>query len=140
MQLSPPNVTHDSDGEAPPAYNLVMQTKELLQVESRPGAAPDTRVIKLVGSLTLSCCYEFQDRLRADTSKCLILDMSEVKFVDSSGIGCLVNGYIAHHMAGGRLVLAGVNKRIRETLEETRVQQFFTMYDTLEQAEKELAI
>ncbi len=115
-----------------------MQTKEILQVESRPGAAPDSRVIKLLGSLTLSCCFEFQDQLRADTSKCLILDMSEVKYVDSSGIGCLVNGYISHHMAGGRLVLAGVNKRVRETLEETRVQQFFSIYETVEQAEKEV--
>lgn len=117
-----------------------MQTKETLQVDVRPGAAPETRVMKLAGSLTLSCCYEFQDRLRADTSKCLILDMSEVKYVDSSGIGCLVNGYIAHHMAGGRMVLAGVNKRIRETLEETRVIQFFTIYDTAELAEKALVI
>ena len=117
-----------------------MQTKETLQVESRPGAAPNTRVMKLMGSLTLSCCYEFQDRLRADTSNCLILDLTEVRFVDSSGIGCLVNGYISHHMAGGRLVLAGANKHIRETLEETRVQQFFTLYDTVEQAERELLV
>jgi anti-anti-sigma factor len=135
-----PNVTGDSDEQCGATYNRAMQTQETLQVEPRPGTAPDTRVMKLAGSLTLSCCYAFQDQLRADNSRCLILDMTEVKFVDSSGIGCLVNGYIAHHMAGGRLVLAGVNKRIRETLEETRVQQFFTLYDTVEQAEKELAI
>ena len=114
-----------------------MQTKETLQVESRPGSTSGTRVLKLNGSLTLACCFDFQDSLRADTSPCLILDMTDVKFVDSSGIGCLVNGYIAHHMAGGRLLLAGVNKRIRETLEETRVQQFFSFYDTVEQAEKD---
>jgi len=106
-------------------------------VESRQGAAPQTRVLKITGSLTLSCCYEFQDRLRADNSPCLILDMTDVKYVDSSGIGCLVNGYIAHHMAGRRMVLAGVNKRIRETLEETRVQQFFSIFDTVEEAERE---
>jgi anti-anti-sigma factor len=122
-------------------YNLVMPVipKETLQVESRPGAAPHARVLKLTGSLTIDCCYDFQDRLRADKSPCLILDMADVKFVDSSGIGCLVNGYIAHHMAGGRLVLVGVNKRIRETLEETRVQQFFSIFATVEEAEKEVA-
>jgi anti-anti-sigma regulatory factor len=42
-------------------------------------------------------------------------------------------------MAGGRLVLVGVNKRIRETLEETRVQQFFSIFATVEEAEKEVA-
>ena len=35
-------------------------------------------------------------------------------------------------------MLAGVNKRIRETLEETRVQQFFEFYDTVEKAEREV--
>ena len=104
----------------------------------RSGAAPDVRVLKLTGSLTLSSCFDLQDTLRADTSQCLILDMTQVKFVDSSGIGCLVNGYISHHMAGGRMVLAGVNKRIRDTLEETRVQQFFTFYDTVEEAEEKV--
>jgi len=135
--LSLGNVTGDSDGAPGAAYNLSMQTKETLQVESRQGAAPQTRVLKITGSLTLSCCYEFQDRLRADNSPCLILDMTDVKYVDSSGIGCLVNGYIAHHMAGRRMVLAGVNQRIRETLEETRVQQFFSIFDTVEEAERE---
>jgi anti-anti-sigma factor len=116
-----------------------MRTKETLQVESRSGAAPNTRVLKLTGSLTLAACFDFQDQLRADTSRCLILDMTDVKFVDSSGIGCLVNGYMSHHMAGGRMMLVGINKRIRTTLEETRVQQFFTLYDTVEEAEKEMA-
>ena len=111
---------------------------ETLQVEPRAGASPDTRVLKLTGSLTLSCCYDFQDRLRADTASFLIVDMTDVKYVDSSGIGCLVNGYIAHHMAGRRMVLVGINKRIRETLEETRVQQFFSIFATVDEAEKEL--
>ncbi len=129
-------MTGDSDDLRVTTYNPAMQTNETLQVESRTGAAPNTRVLKVTGALTLSSCYAFQDQLRADTSSCLILDMTDVKFVDSSGIGCLVNGYIAHHMAGGRMVLAGVNKRIRDTLEETRTQQFFTFYDSVDEAEK----
>jgi anti-sigma B factor antagonist len=115
-----------------------MQHTEKLQVETRPGPASDIVVLKLTGALTLGSCYEVQDRLRSDPAKCLILDMTEVAFVDSSGIGCLVNGYIAHHMAGGRMVLAGVNKRLRDTLEETRVEQFFSTFPTVAAAEKEL--
>jgi len=113
--------------------------KESLLVESRAAAAEGVRVVRLSGSLTLGCCFQVQDLLREAPEQSLIVDMSEVRFVDSSGLGCLVNGYIAHHMAGGRVVLAGLNKRTRETLEETRVQQFFTIYDTVEQAEKEMA-
>jgi anti-anti-sigma factor len=112
--------------------------KESLLVESRAAAAEGVRVVRLSGSLTLGSCFQVQDLLREAPEQSLIVDMSEVRFVDSSGLGCLVNGYIAHHMAGGRVVLAGLNKRTRETLEETRVQQFFTIFETVEEAEKEL--
>lgn len=111
--------------------------KEKLQVESRPGSVPETQVLRLSGSVTLDCCFDLQDTLRANPETFLIVDMSDVRFVDSSGIGCLLNGYMAHHMAGGRLVLVGVNPRVRETLEETRVVQFLAMYESVEEAEKE---
>lgn len=112
--------------------------KDMLTVDSRPAAAEGVRVLRLSGSLTLSCCFQVQDQLRTNPKESLIVDMTEVRFVDSSGLGSLVNGYIAHHMAGSRVVLAGLNKRVRETLEETRVQQFFTIFDTVDEAEKEL--
>jgi anti-anti-sigma factor len=108
-----------------------------LQVEMRSGSARGTRIVRLTGSVTLDSCFDLQDVLRSEPETFLILEMPAVKFVDSSGIGCLVNGYMAHHMAGGRLVLAGANERVRETLEETRVTQFLAVYDSVEQAEKE---
>ena len=132
------SVTADIPRTRATLYNFIMP-KETLQVETRPGKAPDTRVLRLAGSLTLSSCFDLQDRLRADTStSCLIVDMTDVPYVDSSGIGCLVNGYIAQHMAGGRMVLVGVNKRVLETLHETRVQQFFSIFPTVEEAEREV--
>ena len=131
------SVTADIPRTRATLYNFIMP-KETLQVETRPGKAPDTRVLRLAGSLTLSSCFDLQDRLRADTSSCLIVDMTDVPYVDSSGIGCLVNGYIAQHMAGGRMVLVGVNKRVLETLHETRVQQFFSIFATVEEAEREV--
>ena len=137
--MSLPSVTAVNSGWRASFYNRVMQ-KETLQVESRAGASPDTRVLRLSGSLTLGSCFAVQDVLRADTSACLIVDLTDVRFVDSSGIGCLVNGYIAHHMAGSRMVLVGVNKRVQETLEETRVQQFFSIYPTVEEAEKSATV
>lgn len=121
----------------PKLYNFRMP-KDALLVETRPSAAENVGVLRLSGSLTLASCFQVQDQLRANPAQSLIVDMSEVRFVDSSGLGALVNGYIAHHMAGSRVLLAGLNKRVRETLEETRVQQFFTIFDTVEQAEKEL--
>jgi anti-anti-sigma regulatory factor len=36
------------------------------------------------------------------------------------------------------MVLVGVNKRVLETLHETRVQQFFSIFPTVEEAEREV--
>lgn len=130
-------VTNDSARETPLCLEFRNMEKEKLQVESRVGSLPDIRILRLSGSLTISSCYEIQDMLRADTSALLIVDLSELRYVDSSGIGALVNGYMAHHMAGGRMVLAAVNQRIRETLEETRVTQFLTVYESVDAAQKD---
>jgi len=137
--LSLRGVTGDNSRRVARAYNDPMQ-KETLKVESRAGSEPQTRVLRLSGSLTLDSCFDVQDLLRADTSALLIVDMSEVRYVDSSGIGCLVNGYMSHHMAGGRMVLAGVNPRIQGTLEETRVMRDLTVYENVEQAERECSV
>ncbi len=109
--------------------------QDTLTVESVAGATQGTRVLRLKGPITLSTFFDFQNLIRSDASPKLILDLTEVPYVDSSGIGCLVNGYISHHMAGGRLILTGVNKRVRETLHETRVEQFFSFYPSVADAE-----
>jgi len=108
--------------------------KDTLAIESIPSPVTGVTVLRLSGNITLSTCFDLQDRLRAETSEHLILDLSNVQFVDSSGIGCLVNGYVSHHMMGGRMVLAGVNKRILTALHETRVNQFFSFFPSVEEA------
>src|SRR4051794_38641445 len=82
-QLSLRDVMGDSSGKPATSYNLVM-ANETLQVESPAGASPEARVLKLSGSLTLSCCYDLQPRLRADASACGITDMTDIKYVASA--------------------------------------------------------
>ena len=133
---SPKNVTHDAGVSRPAAYNGAMQ-RDTLSMEVVAGTAKGTTVVRLTGSITLSTCFDLQDFLRADKSDWLILDMQAIKYVDSSGIGCLVNGYVSHQMTGGKLVLAGTGTRILETLSETRVAKFFTICGSVEEAELE---
>jgi anti-sigma B factor antagonist len=66
--------------------------------------------------------------VRGNTSRHLILDMSDVPYMDSAGIGALVGAYVNHQKEGRSLALVGVTDRVRAALQVTRVEQFFKFY------------
>ncbi len=107
-----------------------------LRIEKLSSAIPGRRVLKLQGPLTLSNSFEFQELIRSDSATSLILDLSGVPYIDSAGVGCLVNGYVSHQNAGRSLSLVGVNDRVRTLLRMTRVEQFFPIFDSLTAAEQ----
>lgn len=106
-----------------------------LAIETRDGAAPGHRVMKLEGPLVLKNIFEFQPAVRAETVPLLVLDMTGVPYVDSAGIGALVNAHVSCQRGGRRLALVGVNQRSRDVLTITQVESLFRFYDTVEQAE-----
>ncbi len=121
----------------PVQYNLLMPDLPL-RIEKLPSTA-GRRVLRLEGPLTLKNCFEFQNLVRADRNSSLILDLSAVPYVDSAGIGCLVNGYVSHQNAGARLVLAGVADRVRTALRIANVEQFFPIFPNVAEAEQGVA-
>lgn len=60
----------------------------------------------------------------------LVIDLSGVNFVDSSGLGALVSVLRAVSAKGGDVVLAGLQPNIRAMLELTRLDRIFAVYDT----------
>ncbi len=64
----------------------------------------------------------------------IILDLAEVKFVDSTGIAALVKLSSAAKQKGGCLKLLRLTKRIRDVLQITRLGPVLGIYDDLEQA------
>jgi len=95
--------------------------------------AEDTRVLKLTGPLTISNLFEFQNLVRANTSPKLIIDFTNVPYVDSAGVGALVGAYVRHQKEGHSITLAGVNDRVRGTLKVTQVDKFFEYVDSVPQ-------
>src|SRR5215471_1365898 len=104
--------------------------QEPLQIEDISGTPHDYRVLRLSGPVTISNFFEFQSLVRGNTSRKLILDLSGVPYIDSAGIGALVGVYVNHQKNGRSLALVGVNKRVRDAMQVTRVEQFFRFYDT----------
>lgn len=107
-----------------------------LRIEVEPTSVPGRRVLRLEGPLTLRNCFELQNLVRVNGNSSLILDVSAVPYMDSAGIGCLVNGYVSHQNAGASLSLAGVTDRVRTSLRVANVEKFFPMFASVAEAEQ----
>ena len=107
-----------------------------LQIEESDGSREGIRIWRLTGPLSLSNLFAFQAKVRANTSRALILDFTAVPLADSAGIGALVGAHVSRQKENRSLGLVGVNQRIHNALEVTRVQNFFKFFDTVEQAEQ----
>jgi anti-sigma B factor antagonist len=102
-----------------------------LVIEDTPGPKNGQRILRLTGPITISNLFDFQSRVRTDTSETLILDFTGVPYVDSAGIGALVGAYVTHQKDGRSLLLVGVNQRVKDALQVTRVQQFFKFVESV---------
>ena len=58
----------------------------------------------------------------------LVIDLAGVTYVDSASIGCLMDLYRQATTAGGRLKLAGVQKRVETMLSMTGAQNFLEIH------------
>jgi anti-sigma B factor antagonist len=112
---------------------------ESLRIEDQPGTQSGSRVLRLNGPLVLTTLFEFQATVRANTSQALIIDLTQVPYVDSAGIGALVGAYVRHQKEGYSLALVGVSERVRNALKVTRVEQFFRFFESVSAAEEATA-
>lgn len=68
------------------------------------------------------------------SSKHLVLDLSGVNYIDSTGLGTLVGVYSSARGAGAEIKLAGLNQRLRDLLQITKLVTVFEVYDSVQQA------
>jgi anti-sigma B factor antagonist len=113
--------------------------QDSLRIEDQPGTQPGQRILRLDGALVMTTMFEFQATVRADKSQALIIDFTNVPYVDSAGIGALVGAYVTRQNGGRSLALVGVSERIHNALKVTHVEQFFRFFDSGSAAEEATA-
>ena len=59
----------------------------------------------------------------------VVIDLSEVVYIDSATIGCLMDLYRQATQAGGAIKLAGVQKRVETMLTMTGAQNFIELHE-----------
>ena len=89
--------------------------------------AEDATIVRLSGDLTRDFTAAFKEQVKRliPQTKRLVLDLSTVAYMDSSGLGALVSVYVTSKKAGCALQLINLSKRVRELLGLTNVLSVF---------------
>ena len=106
-----------------------------LRVENVAGSRDGCQILRLTGPLTLANLFGFQNVVRAEKAPTTIIDLTNVPYVDSAGIGALLGAHVSRQKEGHSLALVGVNQRVQNALEITHVWKFFSVYPTVPEAE-----
>ena len=73
-------------------------------------------------------------QLFASGTKDLLIDLKEVRFIDSSGLGVLVSGFKNASARQGSLKLSGLQTQVKSMFELTRLHRVFDILQTVDEA------
>jgi anti-sigma B factor antagonist len=94
----------------------------------------DVSVVDVSGKITLgegaSALRNLLHDLVAGGHKKVLLNLQNVSYIDSAGIGELVSGYTTLTNQGGTLKLLGLTNRIKDLLQITKLYTVFDVHET----------
>ena len=114
-------------------------------IERNQGKTPGTVVFRLSGPFTARDMHgalspnELLNTFESEEGAphaLHILDLADVPYIDSAGLGLIVSHYVRCQGRGVRLVVAGVSPRVVQLLEMTKVDEFFPRVGSVEEADR----
>lgn len=100
--------------------------------------AGNTVVVEVSGQIDLANSTQVRKvllrEIKENRAARVAVNLSQVSYIDSSGVASLVEGLKAARDAGSRLMLIGVVGSPREVLKLSHLLKLFELYDTEEQA------
>lgn len=112
-----------------------MLSQEPFHLSSQPGSRPDIRVVKVTGPLTIQHVFAFQDELRKDPKPFNVIDLAGSGYLDSAGMGAIINFYVSCQKAGRKLVVTGVSERLMALFMLTHTDKLITIKPSIADAE-----
>ena len=114
-------------------------------IERNEGKTPGTVIFRLTGPFTARDMHAslspsalrntFEPEEEGGQDALHILDLTEVPYMDSAGLGMIVSHYVRCRGRGVRLVAVGVSSRVGQLLELTKTDKFFPRFGTVEEAD-----
>ena len=116
-------------------------------IERKDGKAPGTVIFRLCGPFTARDMYgsltpidlqnllDFQSTPSEELPALNILDLTEVPYMDSTGLGMIVKHYVRCQGKGVRMVAAGASERVLELFRLTKMDGVITTSSTVNDAD-----
>jgi len=93
----------------------------------------DVSVVDVAGRITLgegsSALRDLLREMVGKAQKKILLNLGDVSYIDSSGIGELVSGFTTVTNQGGQLKLLNLTKRVKDLLQITKLYTVFDVHD-----------
>ncbi len=96
-------------------------------------------IVRLTGDVDLSCSPEARKTIldSLDSSHNTVVDLSQVSYIDSSGVASLVEGYQTAKKKNLKFGLIGVSGPALSVLELARLDKVFPIYADIEECLKQ---
>lgn len=78
--------------------------------------------------------FEFQETIRAESASVVVLDLTEVPYMDSAALGSIVNAHVSCVNHNRRLALVGICDRVATLFRVISVDKVLAIYPTLAEA------
>jgi anti-sigma B factor antagonist len=95
-------------------------------------------VVVVTGDVDLGTAPDFEDELARSVEEHLgnrlVIDLSAVSFIDSTGLNALVRAFERQRRLGSRLALVTADSRVSMMLEVTRLDRVLRRYATRDEA------
>jgi anti-anti-sigma factor len=112
---------------------------EQIEVARELGATGSTTILRLNGPLTLATLFVLQQNLREIGNVDTVIDVTEVPYIDSAGLGTILSHWAHTQRTGHKFAMTGTSPRIDVLLEITKVNTLLPMFKTAEDADRAFA-
>ncbi|MBI4352574.1 MAG: STAS domain-containing protein [Candidatus Omnitrophica bacterium] len=91
-------------------------------------------VFEVAGEININTSPELRKLFERESLKRVVVDLQKVSYIDSSGLATLVEVLKRVKAQGGLLGLSGMSDKVRSLFEITKLDQFFLIAETREEA------
>ena len=109
--------------------------REPFAFEILPGHDASTRIVRLTGPFVIQEIFDLQSALLGEYPPVTIFDLSGVPYMDSAGMGVIINYYVAAKRREFKVIVAGTNGRVLELFKLTHVDTIIPMTAIVDEAE-----
>jgi anti-anti-sigma factor len=111
----------------------------LLTFESSPGKTEQSRVLHLHGPVIYPNLAPLQEELRNHPKDTTILDLTDVAYMDSAGMGCILNFYVSCMKSSRTVIVSGLSYHVVELFKLTKADLLIAITDSVGDAEEQAA-